>query len=83
MVKLFWNNNPNNDCFLDFIDYNENLDATLFAKCKKWTKDKKLGVRNIFSDMPTLALDSLLFISIAFGGEFPLDVIWMMIWVNC
>jgi len=58
----------------------ENLDATLFAKLKKWTKDKKLVVRNVFSDMPTLALDSLLFISIAFGGEIPLDVIWMMIW---
>jgi uncharacterized PurR-regulated membrane protein YhhQ (DUF165 family) len=34
----------------------------------------------VFSDIPTLALDSVLFISIAFGGEFPLDVILIMIW---
>jgi uncharacterized integral membrane protein (TIGR00697 family) len=58
----------------------ENLDAILFAKFKKLTKDKNLWIRNVFSDIPTLALDSLLFISIAFVGEFPLDVIWMMIW---
>ena len=58
----------------------ENLDAILFAKLKKWTKGKNLWIRNVFSDIPTLALDSILFISIAFVGEFPLDVIWMMIW---
>jgi uncharacterized PurR-regulated membrane protein YhhQ (DUF165 family) len=34
----------------------------------------------VFSDIPTLALDSVLFISIAFGGEFPLEVILLMIW---
>ena len=58
----------------------ENLDAILFAKLKKLTRDKNLWIRNVFSDIPALALDSLLFISIAFVGEFPLDVIWMMIW---
>lgn len=58
----------------------ENLDAILYAKLKKLTKDKNLWIRNVFSDIPTLALDSLLFISIAFGGEFPLDVILLMIW---
>ena len=58
----------------------ENLDAILFAKLKKWTKGKNLWIRNVFSDIPTLALDSVLFISIAFGGEFPLDVILIMIW---
>ena len=58
----------------------ENLDAILFAKLKKWTKGKNLWVRNVFSDIPTLALDSLLFISIAFGGLFPLEVIGVMIW---
>jgi uncharacterized PurR-regulated membrane protein YhhQ (DUF165 family) len=56
------------------------LDAILFAKLKKWTKGKNLWVRNVFSDIPTLALDSLLFISIAFGGLFPLEVIGVMIW---
>jgi len=34
----------------------------------------------VFSDIPTLALDSVLFISIAFGGVFDLDVILIMIW---
>jgi hypothetical protein len=58
----------------------ENLDAILFAKLKKWTKNKNLWVRNVFSDIPTLALDSLLFIIIAFGGVFPLDLILTMIW---
>ncbi|MHA1350143.1 MAG: queuosine precursor transporter, partial [Promethearchaeota archaeon] len=58
----------------------ENLDAILFAKLKKWTKGKNLWIRNVFSDIPTLALDSVIFISIAFGGEFPLDVILIMIW---
>ena len=58
----------------------ENLDAILFAKLKKWTKGKNLWIRNVFSDIPTLALDSLLFIFIAFWGVFPLDVIWIMIW---
>ncbi|MHA1534542.1 MAG: queuosine precursor transporter [Promethearchaeota archaeon] len=58
----------------------ENLDAILFAKLKKWTKGKNLWIRNVFSDIPTLALDSVLFISIAFGGVFDLDVILFMIW---
>jgi uncharacterized integral membrane protein (TIGR00697 family) len=52
----------------------------LFSKLKKLTKGKNLWIRNIFSDIPTLALDSLLFITIAFGGEFPVDVILLMIW---
>jgi hypothetical protein len=56
------------------------LDAILFAKLKKWTKGKNLWIRNVFSDIPTLALDSVLFISIAFGGVFDLDVILIMIW---
>ena len=55
----------------------ENLDALLFAKLKKYTNGKHLWVRNVFSDIPTLALDSLIFVSIAFGGVFP---IWTIIW---
>ena len=55
----------------------ENLDALLFAKLKSFTKGKHLWVRNVFSDIPTLALDSLIFVSIAFGGVFP---IWSIIW---
>jgi uncharacterized integral membrane protein (TIGR00697 family) len=46
----------------------ENLDAILFAKIKKWTNGKNLWIRNTLSDIPTLALDSVLFVSIAFIG---------------
>ncbi len=55
----------------------ENLDALLYAKFKQLTKGKNLWLRNIFSDIPTLALDSLIFVSIAFGGLFD---IWLVIW---
>ncbi|MHA2391027.1 MAG: queuosine precursor transporter [Promethearchaeota archaeon] len=55
----------------------ENLDALLFAKLKDYTKGKNLWMRNIFSDIPTLTLDSIIFVSIAFGGVFP---IWSVIW---
>ena len=58
----------------------ENLDAVLFAKLKKWTKNKNLWIRNVFSDIPTLALDSILFVSIAFGGTMPLEVVLSIIW---
>ncbi|GAJ06531.1 unnamed protein product, partial [marine sediment metagenome] len=58
----------------------ENLDAILFAKLKKWTKNKNLWIRNVFSDIPTLALDSILFVSIAFGGILPLEVVLSIIW---
>jgi len=57
----------------------ENLDAVLFAKLKKLTKGKNLWLRNVFSDIPTLALDSLIFISIAFIGDYPLALIGEMI----
>lgn len=57
----------------------ENLDAILYAKLKVLTKGKKLWLRNVFSDIPTLALDSLIFISIAFLGDYPLALIGEMI----
>jgi uncharacterized integral membrane protein (TIGR00697 family) len=58
----------------------ENLDAILFARFKKYTKDKNLWLRNVLSDIPTLAIDSLIFVSIAFGGVMPIDVINSIIW---
>jgi uncharacterized integral membrane protein (TIGR00697 family) len=58
----------------------ENLDAIFFSKLKALTKGKNLWIRNVFSDIPTLALDSVLFISIAFIGEFSLDLILQMMW---
>ena len=55
----------------------ENLDALIYSKLKKLTRGKNLWIRNIFSDIPTLALDSLIFVSIAFVGV--LDI-WPIIW---
>ena len=54
----------------------ENLDALIYSKLKKLTRGKNLWIRNIFSDIPTLALDTLIFVSIAFGGV--LDI-WPLI----
>lgn len=65
--------------WISFI-INENLDAILFAKLKKWTKNKNLWIRNVFSDIPTLALDSILFVTIAFGGILPLETLVSVIW---
>jgi queuosine precursor transporter len=46
----------------------ENLDAYVFAWFKQWTHGKHLWMRNIFSSIPALALDSLLFVPLAFYG---------------
>jgi len=45
----------------------ENLDAWLYQKIKKWTKGKMLWVRSVLSDIPVLALDSVIFVTLAFG----------------
>lgn len=45
----------------------ENLDAWLYQKIKKWTKGKMLWVRSCLSDIPMLALDSVIFVTLAFG----------------
>jgi hypothetical protein len=45
----------------------ENLDAWLYQKIKTLTKGKHLWVRSIFSDVPVLALDSVIFVTLAFG----------------
>ncbi len=50
----------------------ENLDALIYAQFKKWTKGKYLWLRNLISDIPTLALDSVIFVTIAFVGVFPI-----------
>ncbi|MCP4763943.1 MAG: queuosine precursor transporter [archaeon] len=57
----------------------ENFDAVIYAKVKKWTNGKALWVRNVISDVPTLALDSLIFVSLAFIGVLPEDIILTII----
>ncbi len=50
----------------------ENLDAILYAKIRSLTKGRYLWMRNVFSDIPSLAIDSLIFVTIAFYGVMPL-----------
>jgi uncharacterized integral membrane protein (TIGR00697 family) len=55
----------------------ENLDAFLYAKLKALTKGKHLWIRNVFSDIPSLGIDSIIFVTLAFYGVMPvLPLIW-------
>jgi uncharacterized integral membrane protein (TIGR00697 family) len=49
----------------------ENLDAYIFDWFKKLTKGKHLWSRNAFSSLPSMAIDSILFATIAFYGLQP------------
>ncbi len=64
-----------------FISYliTENLDAILFAKIRERTGATKLWIRNVLSDVPTLALDSFIFVWIAFGGTMPTELVWSIV----
>src|SRR3989344_5724312 len=50
----------------------ENADAYIFSWFKKITNGKHLWARNIFSSIPSMALDTLVFVTIAFYGVQPL-----------
>ena len=50
----------------------ENLDAIIYAKIRELTKGKHLWMRNIFSDLPSLAIDSFIFVSLAFYKVTPI-----------
>lgn len=54
----------------------ENLDALIFSWFKKLTKGNHLWMRNAFSSLPAMALDSVIFVGIAFYG---LQPIWGVI----
>ncbi|MBD3197148.1 MAG: queuosine precursor transporter [Candidatus Lokiarchaeota archaeon] len=54
----------------------ENLDALVYSKIRDLTKGKNLWIRNVLSDIPMLALDSVIFVTIAFYGVLP---IWEII----
>lgn len=49
-----------------------NIDAYIFDCFKKLTKGKYLWMRNAFSSIPAMALDTVLFVVIAFAGTQPL-----------
>lgn len=46
----------------------ENADAYIFSWFKKITNGKHLWMRNLFSSIPSMALDTVIFVTIAFYG---------------
>jgi uncharacterized integral membrane protein (TIGR00697 family) len=50
----------------------ENADAYLFHWFRRLTKGKHLWMRNVFSSIPAMALDSILVVVIAFYGVLPI-----------
>ncbi len=56
----------------------ENLDAYIYAWFKEWTQGRHLWMRNVFSSLPALAVDSLIFVPIAFWGA-PFSLIFLII----
>lgn len=59
----------------------ESLDAWTFSKLKK-KFPQSWWVRSIFSDLPNLAVDSLVFISLAFIGVVPFEAIPTMLFAQ-
>ena len=60
----------------------QNNDVLVFHLLKKVTKDKHLWLRNNGSTMVSQALDSAVFVSIAFAGTVPGGVLWELIYVQ-
>lgn len=59
----------------------ENMDAWIYQKIKTWTNGKHLWIRSVLSDIPMLALDSLIFVTLAFGVfENNWDIVPATIW---
>ena len=61
----------------------ENLDAIIFTRIKGWTKGNLLWVRSVLSDVPMLALDSIIFVGLAFGVFNPIGdwgLVLSLIW---
>lgn len=50
----------------------ENLDAWVYDIFRKLTRGKHLWARNVFSSIPSLTVDTFIFITIAFVGTMPL-----------
>jgi uncharacterized integral membrane protein (TIGR00697 family) len=50
----------------------ENFDAWLFDVFRKLTRGRHLWMRNAFSSIPALTIDTFLFITVAFYGTMPL-----------
>lgn len=53
----------------------ENIDAYIYDWFKRFTKGNHLWMRNVFSSLPAMAIDSVLFVTIAFWGIQPIGPI--------
>ncbi len=53
----------------------ENADAYIFAWFKKFTKGRHLWARNAFSSLPSMTLDSFIFVPLGFWGVIPDNVL--------
>jgi len=61
----------------------ENFDAWVFDVFRRITKGRHLWMRNVFSSIPALTVDTFLFITIAFYGVMPLaDLIEGQLWTK-
>ena len=56
--------------WLTFV-VSENFDVWMFHLFRKLTRGRHLWMRNVFSSLPALAVDSVLFVTLAFYGIFP------------
>lgn len=76
----FWQNQSAWDSFLGVVPritfaswltflVSENLDAWLFASLRRLTKGRHLWLRNVFSSIPALTIDTLVFVPLAFYGS--------------
>ncbi len=54
----------------------ENLDAWIYDKFRSMTGGRHLWARNVFSSIPSLTVDTFIFVTIAFAGVMPL---WSLI----
>lgn len=54
----------------------------ILAKMKVWMNGKRLWMRTVGSTLVGEALDSVIFVLIAFGGVFPNDLLWTIIVSN-
>ena len=60
----------------------QNHDVIAFNMWKKITKGKYLWLRNNASTSVSQAIDTVLFVLIAFAGTYAWSTIWSMIWVT-
>ena len=57
----------------------ENIDAYIYAWFRRMTAGRHLWMRNVFSTLPALVVDSCIFVSVAFWGVVPFSMMILVI----